>query len=522
MKNPSDNWEELRRKVLGLGDSSVHKTHYPSLRRRLVELERLRSELQRSEAYLSDAERVSHTGSFGWKVSTGELYWSDETFQILQYARTTKPTVELVLQRTHPEDAAFVKQTIERAAQDGKDLDFAHRLLMPDGSVKHVHVVGHPQTDKSSELLEFIGAVIDVTAEKRAEETLRESEQRFRLVANTAPVMIWMTGPDTHCTFLNQTWLDFTGRSAEPKLDRGWAAGVHPEDLQRGLHTYTEAFDRRQPFKMEYRLRRYDGEYRWVLEVGVPRYVDGSFAGYIGSVVDITDHKRAEEALATVSGRLIEAHEEERRRIARELHDDIGQRLALSAVELQRFADNPPESRAELRDRAQELLRRTEEIASDVQALSHQLHSSKLEMLGIVAAAQSFCRELSAQQGVKVDFTHGNVPSALPRDVSLCLFRVLQEALQNAVKYSGTRQFRAELRRISDELELTVSDSGVGFDLREAMHSRGLGLVSMHERVSLVNGTLSITSKPESGTEISVRVPLSAGTQTERAKLAGA
>jgi PAS domain S-box-containing protein len=137
-----------------------------------------------------------------------------------------------------------------------------------------------------------------VEEQKQAREVLRESEQRFRLVANTAPVMIWMTGPHTQCTFLNQTWLNFTGRSAETEFASGWAEGVHPEDFQRSLDTYTEAFDRRQPFRIENRLRRYDGEYRWVLDVGVPRLnMDGSFAGYIGSAVDVTELKRTEEAL---------------------------------------------------------------------------------------------------------------------------------------------------------------------------------------------------------------------------------
>src|SRR5258707_15769672 len=143
MKNPSDDWEEVRRKILGLGDSSVHKTHYPSLRQRLAELERFRAKLRQSEAYLLEAQRLSRTGSFGWRISTGEIFWSEETFRIFQYDRTTAPTMELVLQRVHPEDAALVKQTLEHASQAGEDFEHEYRLLVPDGSVKHVHVVAH-------------------------------------------------------------------------------------------------------------------------------------------------------------------------------------------------------------------------------------------------------------------------------------------------------------------------------------------------------------------------------------------
>src|SRR6266571_7166989 len=130
---------------------------------------------RRSEAYLAEAQRLSHTGSFGWKPSTDEIIWSEETFRIFRYDRSTKPTVELVLKRVHPQDAAFVKQTIQRASRDGRDFDFEHRLLMPDGFVKYVRVVAHAQRDESGEI-EFVGAVMDVTAAKRAEEALRRSE----------------------------------------------------------------------------------------------------------------------------------------------------------------------------------------------------------------------------------------------------------------------------------------------------------------------------------------------------------
>jgi PAS domain S-box-containing protein len=339
--------------------------------------------------------------------------------------------------------------------------------------------------------------------------TIKESERRFRLVANTAPVMIWMSGPDKLCNYFNQPWLDFTGRSLEAELGNGWSEGVHPEDLKDCVATYTRAFDLRESFKMQYRLRRHDGEYRWVLDIGVPRLnLDGSFAGYIGSCLDITDHKLAEEALGNMGRRLIEAHEEERTRIARELHDDINQQIALLSVQLGQWAQHPPSSEVEVTDHISHVRQELSDLGKDIQALSHRLHSSKLDYLGLAAAADGFCRELSERQNVDINFSHAGIPRNLPKEISLCMFRVLQEALQNAVKHSGVRHFKVELSGNSGDIQLSVSDLGVGFDPQDAMSSRGLGLISMRERLQLVGGEFSIQSAPGHGSTICARVPL--------------
>jgi PAS domain S-box-containing protein len=353
----------------------------------------------------------------------------------------------------------------------------------------------------------IVGLLWQRATRRKAEAARRESEERFRLVANTAPVMIWMSGTDKMCNYFNKPWLDFSGRNLEQELGNGWAEGVHSEDLDACLKTYTEAFDRKEQFEMEYRLRRHDGEYRWLLDIGVPRFNrDGSFAGYIGSCLDVTERKRAEEALSTISRRLIEAHEEERTWIGRELHDDINQQLALLAVELGQWSGK--ESRANFSEHLSHALKRIMEISTDVQALSHRLHSSKLDYLGLAAAARGFCRELAEKAKVEVQFNHSAVPSTIPKEVSVCLFRVLQEALQNAVKYSSVRTFKVDLRGTSDGIELVVSDDGTGFDEQEALSHHGLGLISMRERMQMVHGMLNVKTGPGVGTTISARVPL--------------
>jgi PAS domain S-box-containing protein len=344
---------------------------------------------------------------------------------------------------------------------------------------------------------------------EQAAQVVRESEGRFRLVANTAPVMIWMAGTDRLCTYVNQPWLEFTGRPLEAELGNGWVEGVHNQDLQRCLETYSQAFDQRQSFAMEYHVRRNDGEYRWILDTGVPRFNrDGTFAGYIGSCLDITDRKLAEEALASVGHRLIEAHEEERTWIARELHDDIVQRVALVAVELERSGKEATDTMTGGRDRIRQARQLLFDLGRDIQALSHRLHSSKLEYLGLVTAAKSFCHELSEQRNVRIEFRHSDMPTAVPKEISLCLFRVLQEALQNAVNHSAEQNFTVELQGTKEGICLTVSDSGIGFNWQDAINRRGIGLISMRERLRLVNGELSIQSEPGRGTTVRAHVRL--------------
>ena len=474
---------------------------------------------------------------------------------------------------------------------------------------------------------------------KRSEAVLRESEEHFRLLADTAPVLIWQSGKDKLCTYFNKPWLDFTGRSIEQELGDGWAEGVHPEDFQKCLDTYTQSFDRREQFRMEYRLRHHDGQYRWIVDIGVPRFnQDGSFAGYIGIGVDIserklaedqlreyeraveaaeemiavvdreyrillanrkyatmrnivkekilgrfvhevlnrgvfeavvkpkldecfqgkvvryemkytypelgerdvsvsyfpiegatgvegaacifqdiTERKRLEETLTRMSRKLVEAQEHERARIARELHDDINQRLALLAIEIEASKQNPPNSAEDISRLLTDVRERITEVSSDVQSISHQLHSSQLEYLGIVGAVKSFCREFAARQKVEIDFTHDDIPRPVSREVSLCLFRVLQEALHNAAKHSQVRHFEVRLGCSAGQVELTVSDRGAGFDADMAMSKGGLGLTSMRERVRLVNGTIAIDSKPEGGTTIRVHVPLKTEHVSQRA-----
>ena len=368
----------------------------------------------------------------------------------------------------------------------------------------------------------FTVIIRDVTERRRADEAAAESEKRFRLIASTAPVLIWMSGPDRLCNYFNQSWLEFTGRRLEQELGNGWTEGVHREELQECLQTYTRHFDRREKFRMEYRLRRHDGEYRWVLDIGVPRFSsDGSFAGYVGCCMDITEQKEARAVLIEFSSRLLRAGEEERARIARELHDDINQRMALLANGLQEIeqatsANKGPSAKQGLR----ELRQLTHEIATDIQHMSHQLHPSKLHYLGLAAAVRDLCHEVAQQHKIEVECVVRDVPEHLGENVSLNLFRVVQESLRNAVKHSHAHHVNVELTCHASVVHLRVSDDGVGFNPEDSKIHHGLGLVSMRERLRSVGGEFSIWSKPSLGTLVEGTIPAASRPRTSELTVA--
>ena len=258
--------------------------------------------LERSEIYLAEAQRRSHTGSFGWRPATGEIVWSEETYRIAGYDPGIKPTIDLVFQRIHPEDIRFAQETLDSAVRDGADLDFEHRFLMPDGSVKHVHVVAHALRDAKGNL-EYVGAAIDITEQHQARAALekafteiKKSEDQLRIIIDTIPTLAWCTLPDGSAEFINQRWLDYMGLSAEEARDWGWRVAIHDEDSTELVDTWRAAVATGEPFEAEARLRRADGEYRWFLFRAVPlRDELGNIIQWYGTNTDIEDRKQAEE-----------------------------------------------------------------------------------------------------------------------------------------------------------------------------------------------------------------------------------
>jgi PAS domain S-box-containing protein len=428
--------------------------------------------------------------------------------------------VARVLLGERPENIPIVYDSNLQVHVDWRTLQRWHisESALPPGAVIEYRQLTFWQRDRKyiliaiilivSQALLIAGLLLQRARKRNAEAVLGESEERFRVMADTTPSLVWMCDSRGRITYLNGRRIEFTGPDPDAGYGDNWVTYIHPDDVERVLETLYEALKTKQPFSQEYRLRRSDGVYRWMFDVASPRVNgDGSSGGFIGSAIDTTDQKLAQQALEKVSGQLIEAQEHERSRIARDLHDDICQRLALLSMEIQqanRASSGPP---AATRTNLDKIREHCTEIANDVQSLSHQLHSAKLDFLGVVTAIRSFCSEFSNQHQVSIEFTDRDVPKHLPKDISLCLFRIVQEALHNAVKYSGSNQFRVALTATEEQVQLVVQDAGAGFDVKEAKKNRGLGLVSMQERAHLVHGSFSVESKPGKGTRIFAAVP---------------
>ena len=263
----------------------------------ITERENATRELQRSEAYLAEAQRLSHTGSFGWDVSSGEIYWSDETFRIFELDPKTEITIELIVQRTHPDDRQAVQQVIERASRDRTEFTLEHRLLIPDGSIKYLQVVGRPSTAEGR-CSEFVGAVTDITDYKRAEKELRNSEQKYRDLVDTTPAFVHTNLPNGDLEFVNRGWLEYLGLSNTDLLGSRWTSAIHPEDVEELVVKWRAALESGEGYVAEARVRRADGEYRWLLHREEPlRNEAGEIVKWYGSAIEIEERKIAEEKI---------------------------------------------------------------------------------------------------------------------------------------------------------------------------------------------------------------------------------
>jgi PAS domain S-box-containing protein len=348
----------------------------------------------------------------------------------------------------------------------------------------------------------------DITDRKRADELRRESEERFRMLADSAPVMVWVAGPDGLCSFFNQQWLEFTGRSMEQEMGNGWAEGVHPADLQPCLDFYVSSFNARRSFTMEYRLKRADGQYRWLVDTGVPRFgPDGDFAGYIGSCVDISERKQNEQALQHLTARLFMLQDEERQRVAAELHDGLGQSLAIIKNRAQMGLRNPSNP-----DRIMEQLEEISATATasilEVREIAHNLRPYELDRLGLGAAIESMVERVSNSTSISLSADLERMDDLLSPEAETSVYRIVQEALNNVIKHSKATAARIEVRTSGRQMTISVTDNGKGIPVSAGNGNSdgGFGLAGIAERVRGLGGFFEIISQPEGGTTLTVHL----------------
>jgi len=447
-----------------------------------------------------------------WDVESGRDSWFGDLQTMFGLSSSTHVGhVEDFRRRVHPEDRERVWQAVKDAMQNQKAYTAEFRVVRPDGTLRWVAAQGKFYYFPDGKPERMLGISVDITERKGAEEALRESEERLRLAAQAGRMYAYEWDRASDVIRRSADFAHILGLASEPTVTtcRQMLTTVHPDDQAKVIAATEGCTPENPKCRIKYRVLRPDGSVVW-LEKNAHAFFDrnGAMVRMIGMIADISEQKLAEEALSGLSRKLIEAQETERARIARDLHDDIGQRLALLSVTLEGMRYVAPDAKNEISNRVDELRKQILDISASVHALSHQLHSSQLRHLGLVNAIRGFCMELSEQQNVSIDFVWMDVPETIPQDISLCLFRVLQEALHNAVKHSSVSHFGVELRGASDAVHLTVRDSGIGFNPEAAMKGHGLGLTSMRERLKLVDGQFSIESQPMRGTTIHAFVPL--------------
>jgi len=415
-----------------------------------------------------------------------------------------------------PADVEHKRQALSRRQQGVRE-QLDERLRRSDGSELWVRMAATPVFKDNGEFDGALAMMSDVTERKLAEEALRQSEERFRLAAQAGKMYAYEWDVVTDELVRSAQYVNILGVTEPKRFTRlQFLSKIHPDDRPKFVAAITGLTPANPIGDVTYRVLLPSGMV-WLKNSGRAFFdEEGRMLRVIGMVADVTDHKLAEEALSGMTRKLVEAQEQERTRIARELHDDINQRLALLAVELGQIQEKQPDLPPDILHRMHQLQKQTTRISTDVQALSHDLHSSQLEYLGVVAGMKSWCKEFGEKQGIQIDCRH-DVQSILPPEIGLCLFRVLQEALHNAAKHSGVKRMDVQLHEESGEIHLIVRDSGTGFDVEAVKQGKGLGLTSMRERVRLVNGTIVIESKLMGGTTIRVGVPFSSEPASQRA-----
>lgn len=406
------------------------------------------------------------------------------------------------------------RDILERIARGERVDHFQTVRRRKDGTLFDVSVTISPVRDSSGRIIGASKVARDITTQKRTEQALRESEQRYQTVTDASPVMIWMSGTDKLCYYFNKGWLDFVGRTLEQERGNGWLEHVHADDLDRCRQVYFSSFDARRPFEMEYRLRHHSGYYRWIFDRGVPRYkTDGTFEGYVGACLDIDDRKSATERIriADQALRLMKLLDEERRRIARELHDSAGQTLTVLSLSLAQLVQRADTIAPEIAREGKEIEDVVQQLHREIRTTSYLLHPPLLDEAGLKSALRWYVQGVAERSGIAIELDISEDFGRLPADMELAIFRVVQECLTNIHRHAESKTARIRVARENAGVHIEIRDEGKGISperLAEIQtQGSGVGIAGIRERLRQFHAEMKIASST-SGTTISATIQI--------------
>jgi PAS domain S-box-containing protein len=469
--------------------------------------------LQESEQRLALAADSAGAGLWTLEFSAGVFWATERGRSIFGYSPDDVLDMARFEASVHPGDRDLVREAIERSATAGEPIDVEYRIVHPThGHVRWVVSRGRTQFSSTGEPERLMGVSIDISERKLAEEAFRKSEARLASGAELAGLGFYEVDFRNGVTHVDDRMRDLCGIPPERKEGlqalEFWMEHLHPDDLQRVLHLRQQLHDGSlSRVSLEYRFLHPSRGETWIQHLAGVAARDGAgraVATY-GVLRDITERKRVEDDLRDLSRRLIQAHEEERALLARELHDDLTQRLAVLAIEVggvELATQGGPQAKA-----MQSLREGLVRLSEDVHSLAYQLHPSVLDELGLAEALRTECERRGRQNRLDLSVELDAQPARVGKDASLCLFRIAQEALSNVIRHAGAHAASVALREVDGGLLLAIRDDGVGFDPKSPDNGGSLGLVSMRERVRLANGTLDIESAPGRGTTVLAWVP---------------
>lgn len=458
------------------------------------------------------AMEASKAHGWDWNIETGLSFWFGDSQSIFGVSPDSHSGgIEEFLSYVHPDDRDRLRRSLDHAIQKHVPYEQEYRVIRPDGHLRWVSDRGSVLYASDGRPSRMIGIAVDITDRQEQEVARSMAEARYGQLLESIEAIAWRADPASfQFSFVSRQAEQILGYPVDQWLHEAdfWRNHVHPEDRDRVVEACRRDAEQGRGHVLEYRMIAADGRVIWWHDKVSVLTVQGKPVELIGIMVDITPLKDAEELLRTLGGGLIEAQELERSRIARELHDDINQRLALIAIDLERFGKQHFRMQPETRRHCRAVWKMISDTSSRISRLCGQLHSSKLEHLGLVPAVRDLCDDMAERHSIPIAFSARLVPRQLQADLSLCLFRICQESFANIVKHSGCSRATVKLVARAGSVEFTVTDNGRGFDPDARLQS-GLGLISMRERANLLGGQFSVKSAPGSGTTVLARVPIS-------------